>query len=297
MMNLNQLRAFAAVATAGSFSRAAELLAVTQPAVTMQIRELERECGVQLFERIRRAPRLTEAGALLHDYTRRIFSLLDEASRRLEGARGLATGRLRVVGGPTGSCYAAPLVAAFHARYPGIQVSLQVDTSERVAERVATLADDIGLLGEEQQDARLAREPLCDDPLVLIASPRHPWAKRRTVSIRDLAGLPLLVREAGSTTRAFVDARLGAASRQIHVALELGSNDAIKRAVELGAGLAIVSREVVRAEVRAGTLKALRITERGFVHRIDLVYHQDRAQAPVIAAVRALAQEHRAPNL
>jgi DNA-binding transcriptional LysR family regulator len=292
-MNLSQLRAFDAVAKVGSFSQAAEVLAVTQPAVTMQIRELERDCGVQLFERIRRAPRLTAAGVLLHDYVRRIFSLLEEAGRRLEGARGLTSGRLRVVAGPTGAVYAAELLAAFHERHPGIQVALNVDTSERVAERLVTLVDDLGLLGQEQHHPLLARDPFCDDQLVLICAPSHPWGRRRTIAIRDLAGVPLMVRETTSTTRAFLESRLAAAGQRVRIGLELGSNEAIKRAVERAAGVAIISREVVQAEVRAGTLKAVRISDTGFVHRIDLVYHVDRAQAPVIAAARQTAQARR----
>jgi DNA-binding transcriptional LysR family regulator len=289
-MTLNQLRVFEAVARTGSFSRAAEALSVTQPAVTLQIRQLERDCGVQLFERIRRRPRLTEAAARLQDYARRIFALVDEASRHLEGARGLTSGRLRMVTGPTGSVYATDLIAAFHRRYPGIQVALSLDTSERIVQRIATLGDDIGLVGEEQQHPSLARIPFCGDPLVLIVGPRHPWARRRTVSVRELADAALITREAVSTTRRFLEARLGSATRRLRVAMELGSNDAIKRAVELGAGVGIVSREVVRSELRSGAVRALSIRERGFVHRLDLVYHQDRAASPLVAAVREVAR-------
>jgi DNA-binding transcriptional LysR family regulator len=288
-MTLNQLRVFEAVARTGSFSRAAEALSVTQPAVTLQIRQLERDCGVQLFERIRRRPRLTEAGLVLQDYARRIFALVDEASRRLEGARGLTSGRLRLVTGPTGSAYAADLVAAFHRRYPGIHVALSVETSERIVHRILTLGDDLGLVGEEQQHPSLGRQPFCGDPLVVIVGPDHSWARRRTVSVRELADVPLITREAISTTRRFLEARLGSATRRLRVAMELGSNDAIKRAVELGAGVGIVSHEVVRTEAKAGALRALTIRERGFVHRIDLIHHKDRAGSPLIAAVREVA--------
>jgi DNA-binding transcriptional LysR family regulator len=288
-MTLNQLRVFESVARTGSFSRAAEALSVTQPAVTLQIRQLERDCGVQLFERIRRRPRLTEAGLILQDYARRIFALVDEASRHLEGARGLSSGRLRLVTGPTGSAYATDLIAAFHRRYPGIHVVLSVDTSERIVHRILTLSDDIGLVGEEQQHASLARQPFCGDPLVVIVGPQHPWARRRTVSVRELADVPLITREAVSTTRRFLEDRLGSATRRLRVAMELGSNDAIKRAVELGAGVGIVSHEVVRTEARAGALRALAIRERGFVHRLDLIHHRDRAGSPLIAAVREVA--------
>jgi LysR family transcriptional regulator, low CO2-responsive transcriptional regulator len=288
-MTLNQLRVFEAVARTGSFSRAAETLSVTQPAVTLQIRQLERDCGVQLFERIRRRPRLTDAGAVLQDYARRIFALVDEAGRHLEGARGLSSGRLRVVTGPTGSAYATDLIAAFHRRHPGIHVALGLDTSERIVHRLLTLSDDVGLVGEEQQHPALARIPFCGDPLVVIVPPGHAWARRRTVSVRELAGVALITREAVSTTRRFIEARLGSATQRLQVSLELGSNDAIKRAVELGAGVGVVSREVVRTEARTGVLRALAIRERGFVHRLDLVYHKDRAASPLIAAVRDFA--------
>jgi LysR family transcriptional regulator, low CO2-responsive transcriptional regulator len=288
-VNLNQLRVFEAVARTGSFSRAAEALSVTQPAVTLQIRQLERDCGVQLFERIRRRPRLTDAGRLLQDYARRIFALVEEAGHHLDGARGLTSGRLRVVTGPTGATYATDLITAFHRRHPGIHVVLSLDTSERIVQRVVTLADDVGLVGAEQQHPVLARAPFCGDPLVVIVAPGHPWARRRSVSIRQLAEVPLITREAVSTTRRFIEARLGAAARRLRVGLELGSNDAIKRAVELGAGVGIVSREVVRTELAAGTLRALTIRERGFVHPIDLIYHRDRATSPLIAAVLAVA--------
>ena len=288
-MTLNQLRVFEAVARTGSFSRAAEALSVTQPAVTLQIRQLERDCGVQLFERIRRRPRLTDAGGVLQDYARRIFALVDEAGRHLEGARGLSSGRLRVVTGPTGSAYATDLIAAFHRRHPGVHVALSLDTSERIVHRLLTLSDDVGLVGEEQQHPSLARIPFCGDPLVVIVAPAHPWARRRTVSVRELADVPLITREAVSTTRRFIEARLGSATRRLRVALELGSNDAIKRAVELGAGVGIVSQEVVRTEARTRVLHALTIRERGFVHRLDLVYHEDRDASPLIAAVRDVA--------
>jgi DNA-binding transcriptional LysR family regulator len=113
------------------------------------------------------------------------------------------------------------------------------------------------------------------------------------VSIRELADVPLITREAVSTTRRFLETRLGAATRRLRVRMELGSNEAIKRAVELGAGIGIVSREVVRTELAAGTLRAVGIRERGFVHPIDLIHHKDRAASPLIAAVLEVARTAR----
>ena len=286
-MNLNQLRVFDAVARTGSFSRAAETLSVTQPAVTLQIRQLERDCGVQLFERIRRRPRLSEAGQRLQEYARRIFALVDEAGRHLEGARGLSRGRLRVVTGPTGSAYAADLMAAFHRRHPGIELALSLDTSERIVQRIVALDDDIGLVGAEQKHPALARTPFRLDPLVVIVAPRHPWARRRTVSVRELAEAPLIVREAVSTTRRFIETRLGAAARRLRVAMELGSNGAIKHAVESGLGLAVISRYACALEVSSGRLVELHV--RGFPIRRDWhIVHLRKRKLP--ASVRAFIE-------
>jgi aminoethylphosphonate catabolism LysR family transcriptional regulator len=291
-INLNQLRVFEAVARTGSFSRAAQELSITQPAVTFQIRQLERHVGVPLFERVRRRAGLSQAGHTLHQYAQRIFVLAEEAEQALELARGFKVGRLRLVASLTSAAYyLPPLVAAFKQRYPGVQVQLIVDNSQRVAERILALADDLGVLTGEPQSPNLVLEPFCEDPLVLIVHAGHPWARRRSISLRELAGQPFILREPGSATRALIESRMAAEGLAPRVTMELGSNEAIKRTVELGNGMTLISAAIVTREVEAGRLAMLRIREPGLVRRFYLVYHRERRDSPLIRAVLEVARE------
>jgi len=294
--SLHQLKVFEAVARTSSFSKAALELAITQPAVTFQIRQLEQRCGIPLFERVRRRPRLTEAGHTLFQYAQRIFALAEEAAQALELARGFEVGRLRIIASLTAAAYyLPPLVAAFKQRYPGIQVQLFVDNSQRVAERILSLADDLGVLTGEPQDPRLVLEPLCEDPLVVIVHQEHPWAGRRTVSLRELAGQHFILREPGSATRALIESRMAAEGIALRVTMELGSNEAIKRAVELGSGVTLISRVIVQREAEAGRLVMLKVRGRGLVRRFYLAYHRERQESRLIRALLEIARERRGP--
>lgn len=291
-INVNRLRVFEAVARTGSFSKAAQKLSVTQPAVTTQIRQLERQCGVALFDRVRRRAHLTEAGQTLYQYAQRIFALAHEAEETLELARGLKAGRLRVIASLTSAAYYLPrLLAAFKRRYPGIQVQLNVDNSRRVAERILALDDDLGVLTGEPQDPNLMLEPFCEDPLILIVPPHHPWAKRRTVSLHELQDQPFVLREPGSATRTLIENRATAEGVSLRIVMELGSNEAIKRMVEMGNGLALISAAIVRREVEAGYLAMLSIREPGLVRRFHLVYHRDRRESALLRAILEVARQ------
>lgn len=273
------------MARTGSFSKAAQELSVTQPAVTVQIRQLERHCGVSLFDRVRRRGKLTQAGQSLYEYAQRIFALAEEAEQTLELTRGVKAGRLRLTASLTAAAYyLPPLVAAFKQRFPGIQVQLSVDNSRRVAERVLTLGDDLGVLTGDPENPDLVIRPFCEDPLVLIVPPQHPWAGRRTVSLHELQDQPFILREPGSATRALIESRVAAAGVSLHVTMELGSNEAIKRTVEMGSGVTLISAAIVQREVKAGHLAMLRVREPGLVRRFDLVYHRERRESPLIKA-------------
>ena len=291
-INLNQLRVFEAVARTGSFSKAAQELSVTQPAVTVQIRQLEERCGVPLFDRVRRRGKLTQAGQSLHEYAQRIFALAEEAEQTLELMRGVKAGRLRLTASLTAAAYyLPPLVADFKQRYPGIQVQVSVDNSRRVAERILTFGDDLGVLTGEPQNPNLVVRPFCEDPLVLIVPPQHPWAGRRTVSLHELQDQPFILRESGSATRALIESRMAAAGVSLQVTMELGSNEAIKRTVEMGSGVTLISAAIVQREVKAGYLAMLRVREPGLMRRFDLVYHRERRESPLIKAFLEIVQQ------
>jgi DNA-binding transcriptional LysR family regulator len=293
-VNLGHLRTFETVVRSGSFSAAARRLRVTPAAVSLQIRLLERACGVRLFDRVGRRTLVAPAGRVLRDYAQRIFALELDAERALEQVRGLATGTLRIVSSETAATYyLAPLWTAFQRRYPGLQVHLALENSRVVTERLLALEDDVGVLGIDAPPPELVLETLIEDPLVVVVPPRHPWARRRAVGIDALAGQPLILREPGSASRLLLEQRLEAAGVRYRRVMEIASNELIKRAVELGMGLAILSAAVVAREVTYGTLRAVAIADPRFIRPLYVAYHRERASMPAIRALVALAQEFR----
>jgi DNA-binding transcriptional LysR family regulator len=294
-MNLGQLRTFDAVARSGSFSAAARALRVTPAAVSLQIRLLERACGVRLFERVGRRIVIAPAGQVLRDYSQRMFALERDAERALDHVRGLALGTLRIVSSETAATYyLVPLWTAFQRRYPGIHVQLALENSQRVTERLLALEDDVGVLGIEAPPRELVLETLIEDPLVVVVPPRHPWAQRRAVGLGALGGQSLILRESGSASRRLLAQRLAEAGVRYHPVMEIASNELIKRAVELGMGIAILSAAVVAREVQYGILRGVPIADRRFIRPLYVAFHRERASMPAIQALVALAREFRA---
>lgn len=295
-LGLNQLRVFEVVTRCGSFIRAAGQLHVTPPAVSLQIHQLEEACGAPLFERLGRRVRLTPTGELLQGYAVRLFALLSDAEGALERSRGFEHARLRIVTAATAAAYyLPPLWAALMRRYPGLRVQLSVENSQRVRERLLAMEDDLGVIGGDATHPDLILVPLVNDPLVVIVGRRHPWAKRKSISLAALHGQQLIFRERGSASRALLEDRLRAHGVRCEPILEISSNEVIKRAVEIGSGIGVLSQAVVAREVRAGYLRALRVRERGFSRTLSLAYHRIREESPLIHAVLevAAATRHR----
>ena len=296
-MNLGQLRTFDAVARSGSFSEAARSLRVTPASVSLQVRLLERACGVRLFERVGRRILIAPAGRVLRDYSQRMFALERDAERALDDVRGLAKGTLRIVSSETAATYyLAPLWTAFQRQYPGVHVQLALENSQRVTERLVALEDDVGVLGVETPPPELVLETLIEDPLVVVVPPAHPWARRRAVGVADLAGQSLILREPGSASRRLLEQRLDAAGVRYRPVMEIASNELIKRAVELGMGIAILSAAVVAREVKYAILRAVPIADKRFIRPLYLAFHRQRASLPTIQALVALARGFREPS-
>jgi aminoethylphosphonate catabolism LysR family transcriptional regulator len=284
-MNLHQLRVFHSVAKGGSFTAAAQELSITQPAVTIHIRELERYYGVRLFDRGGRRVRLTDVGQTLLEYAQRIFALAEEAEHALENAGQLRAGRLCILGSLTvGAYYLPPVINLFKERFPEIRVALSVENSQRVIERIAGLHEDVGFLSGPVRDERLLVRPFLEDELVLIIPARHAWATRRSISLHELGGQPLILREPGSATRALLEDRLRQAGIRPRVSMELGSNEAIKRAVEMGMGVSVLSGAIVKREEAAGLLRVIRIREKGLSRQFEIIIHRERQRSRLIGA-------------
>lgn len=257
-MNLSQLRTFITVVDHHSFSEAARLLGISQPAVTMQIQALESDIGAMLLDRGYRKIGLTEAGAALVPYARRILSELDEARHAIEMLSDTVTGRVTVAASTTPGQYLLPRVlGAFLKQFPEVGVTLRVYDSADVVERVEAEDADLGMTGAEVPGARVYYEQLGVDELVLICPPGHPLIEQEAVTFSEVAGQPFIVREAGSGTRMVAEElvrRAGVDPGDLDVVMELGTNEAIVSAVEGGMGIGIVSLQVAAKALELGTV-------------------------------------------
>ena len=287
-MNFNQLRVFHAVAQAGSLSKAALRLHISQPAVSKHLKDLEAALDTVLFDRLPRGVRLTESGALLARYTNRVFALADEAQTALDDLRGLRRGHLAIGASTTIGNYLLPsALATFRKRYPSIELSLRIENTETIQARLVDRQIDLGFVEGLGPSPDLLVEPFCCDELVVIAPPGHWSARANRVTPHDLAEEDWVMREPGSGTRAVVEEALQRADVQLPEGLWLGGTEAIKAAVARGAGLAIVSRLAVVGEVSAGMIALPEVA--GFPVRRPLYRLGLKDRIPSAAAAAMLA--------
>ncbi|MDR7401114.1 MAG: LysR family transcriptional regulator [Armatimonadota bacterium] len=291
-MNLHQLRIFYTVARLGSFSRAAEELRISQPSVSIQVADLERSLGVELFEQLGRRIYLTEAGRVLEEYARRILSLAEEARAALDDVRGMRRGRLALGASMTPGAYILPrALGAYQERYPQVVVTLEIAPARRIQEKLARNELDLGVVGAEAVGPDLAAEPLVDDELILVTHPAHPLAAAGIAHVRGLRDHRLILRERGSGTREVVEAAFREVGVQVPVHMELSSIEAIKEAVAAGAGATILSRFAVAADLAAGRLAAVPLADLTIRRRFVLVRHRDKRLTQVAAAFVEVLRE------
>ncbi|WP_448576001.1 LysR family transcriptional regulator [Thermomicrobium sp.] len=257
-VSLRQLQVFRSVARHRSFSRAAEDLVISQPAVSAQIKSLEQVLGVPLFQRTGRGVELTEAGRQLLPYAERLLDLLDEALAAVHELRCAQRGQVRVAASTTAGIYVVPkALGAFHRAYPGVELSLDVLNRFAVQQRLLAGDADVAIMGliEDPQDLEI--EQFLPNELVVIASPRHHLARRHQIPLDEIAREPFLVREIGSGTRADMERIFAEAGLSLRVAMELRSNGAIKQAVAADLGIAVMPRDAIGLEVETGRLIVL----------------------------------------
>lgn len=281
-LTLRQFEVFLAVARAESFRRAAEILHLSQPALSQHVAELERVLGARLLDRLGRRVTLTEAGRILEEHALRVFSTLASARETISELSGTTRGSLLVGASTTPGIYLMPaLMSAFEREFPGISVDLRIANSRVIEEQVRANDLDLGVVGGHglgPGEECLAAGVL--DELVLIVAPGHPWARRPRLDPARLAQERLLMREEGSATRHVTERALLQASVKIGRTMELGHTEAIKQAVMAGLGVAFVSIYAVRGELETGRLQHVR--PRGF--RIQRHFHVIHNEARTLTA-------------
>ena len=283
-MQLHELEAFEAVARLRNFTRAAEALCVTQPAVTRQIAALESELKTRLFDRLGRTIRMTAAGEALHGYAEQILRLEREARESVADIEAGQAGRLTVGASSTLATYVLPaLLRRFReSRGTGVEIAIHTGVSARILEMAREGDVDIGLVtvdADEGQDRLLQTTILADYETCLVLPAGHALAGRQGDAVRasDLSGIPLILMETGTNLRAYVDRLLSEAGVAEQVSMELDNVEAIKRMIEAGLGLSLLPRVAVRAEVEAGRLASLSLAEVPRARRrIALAYRRDK---------------------
>jgi len=254
-MNRNHLALFHAVAEAGSITAGAERLRISQPAVSKQISELESVLGVQLFDRLPRGVRLTDAGLALADYARRMTLLEDDAERAIAELCGLKRGRLAIGASTTIGAYLLPqALVRFHQVYPKIELHLKIANTQVIQSALMDGTLEVGFTEGRIVSDALETTVFQQDELVAIAPVGYALLSKKRVTARELCKEPFIMREQGSGTRQVVEAALGAKGISVTPVMSIGSTEAIKRAVIAGVGVAIVSRLTVSMELKSRLL-------------------------------------------
>ena len=261
MMNLDQLRILQAVAQSRSFTRAAEIVHLTQPGISKHVKQMEEYFGVPLFDRSGRKATLTEAGAVLYAATQEIMSTMDGAERQIDDLKGLRGGKLRLGSSfPIGVYVLPPLLAAFRKQHPAVEITLEIRLSEAVETKLLANEFDLGLVSHDTRDSRLVARPFMRDELVVIVPLEHAWASKRLIRLKALATETFIVAAQGAGTRAVVEERLAEQGITLPRIMEFGNLEGVKHAVEAGLGVSVQARTVVEREIAAGSLHAVRLS-------------------------------------
>lgn len=256
-LTLRQLKVFEAVARHLSYSRAARELHLSQPAVSMQIKLLEENLGLPLFEQLGKKIFLTEAGREMYHYSKAIAGQLSEAESVLAELKGLERGNLKIAVASTANYFATQLLASFRQAHPHITVNLDVTNREALLNQLDHNDIDLAIMGQPPEDRDLTAESFMENPLVVIAAPDNVLVPQKNIPIARLAEETLIVREAGSGTRSASERFFQRHQIAPRTGLVMSTNEAIKQAVQAGMGLAVVSLHTVSLELETARLAVL----------------------------------------
>jgi len=294
-MTDRRLQVFHAVAQHLSFTKAAEALFMTQPAVTFQIRQLEEQFNARLFDRAHGRVALTAAGDVALEFAGRILALSTELDNRLQEVCGQLGGPLHIGASMTIADYMLPRVlGAFKASFPAAVPMLLVANSDTVQSRVAERSLDVGFIEGGSHMPTLVADVLCDDELQVTCAPSHPLAQLKSASAQSLLAHAYISREPGSGTREVVDRYLresGVAPDLLQRVMELGSPEALKRLVATGLGFAIMSRTTVNNEIRLGQLAQVPLAPR-LIRQLSVVYPKERIHSSLVSNFAQFAKQH-----
>ena len=285
-VTLRQIRVFSAVARNLSFTRAARELHLTQPAVSQQVKLLEQDIGLPLFEHIGRKVQLAPAGVELLSYANRALELLREAAESLAAMRGLKRGALKLGAVSTAKYFTPSLLSAFSLSYPEVTVKFTVGNRGEIVEQLAANEVDLVIMGRPPRELDTIAVPFAKHPLVIIAPPDHPLARRRRIRLRQLAAQQFILREEGSGTRASMEHIFREQGLTYRASMEMSSNETIKQAVMAGMGVSLISTHTIGLELATGKLAVLDVVGLPLVRDWYAIHLREKHLAPIAAAFR-----------
>ncbi len=292
MINLDRLRIFQAVAEARSFTRAAEVVHLTQPGISKHIKQMEEYYGTPLFDRLGKKVALTQAGEILSEATEEIMASATAAEQRIEELKGLHGGKLVLGASFALGIYVLPSVlAAFRKRYPAVEVTVDISLSAKIMAKILANKLELGLVSQEAHDPRLFARQFMTDELIAVVPSNHPWANRKRIRPQELMKETFIVAARGAGVRAAVEERLKEKGIVLTKVIDFGNVEGVKRAVEAGLGISIQPQSVVQREISAGSLTGVSLA--GLDDKLGRFYvclrdkHLSNAAKAFLALLRA----------
>jgi len=282
-LTLRQLQVFSSVARHLNHSRAAKDLFLSQPAVSMQIKLLEQNIGIALFEQVGKQLHLTEAGREMLHYSLSITQQLTEMEEVFNAMKGLEHGKLNISVVSTANYFMPSLLAKFIKAHPKIQVSLSVANRDAVIKQLKDNIADLAIMGQPPDGTDMLAEIFMDNPLVVIGSPSHPLASKKNIHATELAKEVFLLREQGSGTRGVVERFFNSHHLALPTHMEMDTNEAIKQSVQAGIGLGIISQHGIELELETNRLVVFHVEHFPIVRHWHIVHRKNKR--PSIAAL------------
>ena len=290
-MDINQLEVLVTVAREKSFSRAAEILDRTQPAVSQAIRRLETEIGETLFDRSSKDGTLTYAGEVLVGYARQMLNLRHTASNAIKELRGIHKGKVTISANEHTVFCLLPVIREFRERHPNIKIEVQRGVASRIPKEITAREVELGVISFKPNDNSLRSVSILTDELLLIVAPAHPFASRKSVSVKELGDEIFIAHNAISPYRQKVIETFEKNNTTLNIAVELPSLEAIKKLVETGIGVALIPKLTARVEIGNGHLVGLSVSEMKFERKLNIIYRRNSVLSHAAEAFLKTAKE------
>lgn len=290
-ITLRQFSVFEAVARHLSFTQAARELHLSQPAVSMQVKQMEAQVGLPLYEKVGKQIYLTEAGTEIFHYSRAIGQLLGEAEEVINELKGTHRGRLTISVASTANYFVPTLLGIFHERFPGITVSLDVTNRETLVEQLSENLVDLVVMGQPPKDMDLEAGTFMENPLVIIAPPHHPLAQENNIPLKRLEDEVFLTREPGSGTRSAIERFFNQHGVRLSTGMEVANSEAIKQSVQAGLGLGLLSRDTLDMELALGKLVILEVEDFPILRHWYVMHRKGKRLSAVAQAFKQFLLE------